>query len=154
VDPCVVMLTLCGSADYADCRLNCVAAHGMAGGGVGITRGVGSRLFLPIEGGSVMTTKASPVRVRGPLACYAQGFSGELTRLGYTPLSAAKQSHRMANLSRWLAGEDLGGGSDRRKHEEILGGRRAEKITRSYCRRCDFLSIAQDCVRRPTERVA
>jgi integrase/recombinase XerD len=55
-----------------------------------------------------MTTKASPVTVSGPLACYAQGFSSELARLGYTALSAAMQLHLMAHLSRWLAGEDLG----------------------------------------------
>jgi integrase/recombinase XerD len=55
-----------------------------------------------------MTTKASPVTVSGPLACYAQGFGGELARLGYTALSAANQLRLMAHLSRWLTGEDLG----------------------------------------------
>src|SRR6185436_10806475 len=54
-----------------------------------------------------MTTKASPVTVSGPLACYAQGFSGELARLGYTDLSAANQLRLMAHLSRWLASQDL-----------------------------------------------
>lgn len=54
-----------------------------------------------------MTTKASPVTVSGPLACYAQGFGGELARLGYTALSAANQLRLMAHLSRWLACEDL-----------------------------------------------
>jgi len=42
------------------------------------------------------------------LACYAEGFSSELARLGYTALSAGKQLHLMAHLSRWLASEDLG----------------------------------------------
>jgi integrase/recombinase XerD len=55
-----------------------------------------------------MVTKATPVRVSGPLAGYAQGFSGELARLGYTDLSAANQLRLMAHLSRWLASEDLG----------------------------------------------
>lgn len=54
-----------------------------------------------------MTTKASRVRVSGPLAGYAQGFSGELARLGYTDLSAANQLRLMAHLSRWLACQDL-----------------------------------------------
>jgi len=55
-----------------------------------------------------MTTKASPVTVSGPLACYAQGFGGELARLGYTALSAGKQLHLMAHLSRWLWGGGVG----------------------------------------------
>ena len=55
-----------------------------------------------------MVTQAAPVRVSGPLACYAEGFSSELARLGYTALSASKQLHLMAHLSRWLATEDLG----------------------------------------------
>jgi integrase/recombinase XerD len=55
-----------------------------------------------------MTTKASQVTVSGPLACYAEGFSSELARLGYTALSAGMQLHLMAHLSRWLASEDLG----------------------------------------------
>lgn len=55
-----------------------------------------------------MTTKASPVTVSGPLACYAEGFGGELARLGYTPLSTSVQLRLMAHLSRWLAGEGMG----------------------------------------------
>lgn len=47
------------------------------------------------------------VRVSGPLASYAGGFSGELARLGYTPLSARLQLQLMAHLSRWLASERL-----------------------------------------------
>jgi integrase/recombinase XerD len=47
------------------------------------------------------------VRVSGPLAPFAGGFSGELARLGYTSLSARLQLQLMAHLSRWLAGERL-----------------------------------------------
>jgi site-specific recombinase XerD len=54
-----------------------------------------------------MTTKASPVRVTGPLAEYADGFRAALAGTGYTPLSAANQLRLMAHLSRWLAGEHL-----------------------------------------------
>lgn len=54
-----------------------------------------------------MTTKASPVTVSGPLACYAEGFRCELAGLGYTALSVANQLRLMAHLSRWLASEDL-----------------------------------------------
>lgn len=42
------------------------------------------------------------VRVVGPLAPYAHGFAAELTRQGYTLLSAANQLRLMAHLSRWL----------------------------------------------------
>jgi integrase/recombinase XerD len=49
----------------------------------------------------------SRVRVSGPLEPYACGFACELSRQGYTPLSAALQLHLMAHLSRWLAGEKL-----------------------------------------------
>jgi integrase/recombinase XerD len=87
-------------------------------------------LFLPIEGGSVMTTKAIPVTVRGPLASYAQGFIGELARLGYTPLSAARQSRRMAQLSRWLAGEGLGAADLTDEHmKQFLEVKRAKGDT-------------------------
>lgn len=52
----------------------------------------------------------SRVRVAGPLERYAQGFGGELGRLGYTSLSAANQLQVMAHLSRWLRAEGLGPG--------------------------------------------
>ena len=45
--------------------------------------------------------------VRGPLAPYAEGFRGELERLGYTPLTAATHVRLMAHLSRWLAREGM-----------------------------------------------
>jgi len=50
------------------------------------------------------------VRVRGLLEPYARGFAAELSRLGYTPVSAAFQLQLMAHLSRWLAeeGSELG----------------------------------------------
>lgn len=47
------------------------------------------------------------VRVTGPLAPYAAGFHRELEGRGYTPGSAALQLQLMAELSRWLAGQDL-----------------------------------------------
>ena len=52
-------------------------------------------------------TKPSWPRVTGPLAGYAEGFRAELSRLGYTPLSAAGQMRLVAHLSRWLAAEGL-----------------------------------------------
>ena len=45
-------------------------------------------------------TKPSRPEVTGPLAEYAGGFRAELTRLGYTPLSAACQMRLMAHLTR------------------------------------------------------
>lgn len=49
----------------------------------------------------------SRVRVAGSLEPYAGGFATELSRLGYTPGSAAHQLQLMAHLSRWLAEEGL-----------------------------------------------
>ncbi|MGH7477952.1 MAG: tyrosine-type recombinase/integrase, partial [Longimicrobiales bacterium] len=49
----------------------------------------------------------SRVRVSGPLAPYAHGFAMELSRLGYTPVSASFQLQLLAHLSRWLSGEGL-----------------------------------------------
>jgi integrase/recombinase XerD len=48
------------------------------------------------------------VRVTGPLAPYAQGFGGELARIGFTELSAGGQLRLAAHLSRWLAAAGLG----------------------------------------------
>jgi integrase/recombinase XerD len=47
------------------------------------------------------------VRMTGPLESFAHGFAAELTRLGYTRLSAAWQMRLAAHLSRWLAGHGL-----------------------------------------------
>jgi integrase/recombinase XerD len=48
------------------------------------------------------------VRVTGPLAPYAEGFAGELARLGFTALSARGQLGLAMHLSRWPAGAGLG----------------------------------------------
>jgi hypothetical protein len=45
----------------------------------------------------------SGVRLVGPLVPFAQGFADELTRLGFTPLSARDQLRLVMCLSRWLA---------------------------------------------------
>ena len=50
---------------------------------------------------------ASRVRFTGPLEPYAAGFGAELTRLGYTPLSAVQQLRLAARLSRHLAAAGL-----------------------------------------------
>lgn len=47
------------------------------------------------------------VRVTGPLAEFVPGFNEELSRLGYTYLSARNQLRVMAHLSRWLAAQGL-----------------------------------------------
>ena len=47
------------------------------------------------------------VRISGPLAPFAAGFSGELARLGYKALSARLHLQLMAHVSRWLASERL-----------------------------------------------
>lgn len=49
----------------------------------------------------------SRVRVSGPLEGLAPGFVAELAGQGYTPLSATLQLRLVAQLSEWLAAEDL-----------------------------------------------
>lgn len=72
----------------------------------------------------------SRARVRGPLSAYAHGFVAELSRLGYTPLSATFQMQVMAHLSRWLEGERLEVASlDSSTVVAFLAARRAEGYT-------------------------
>jgi integrase/recombinase XerD len=51
----------------------------------------------------------SRVRVSGPLACYADGFCGELAEGGYSRGAAAVQLQVMGHLSGWLARRGLDG---------------------------------------------
>lgn len=77
-----------------------------------------------------MTSKASPVRVTGPLAAHADGFRDELIGRGYTPLSAANQLRVMAHLSRWLANHELNAEDlTVERAEAFLEARRAEGYT-------------------------
>jgi integrase/recombinase XerD len=52
-------------------------------------------------------TKASPVRVDGPLAPYAPAFKAELESAGCTPLSTASVMRKVSNLSDWLETKHL-----------------------------------------------
>jgi integrase/recombinase XerD len=66
------------------------------------------------------------VRVAGPLGSYAQGFAGELARLGYRSGPAQKQLRLATQLSGWLA--DAGRGAadlDAPAIERYLAARRA-----------------------------
>jgi integrase/recombinase XerD len=54
-----------------------------------------------------MRSEALTVRVTGPLAEFAPGFAEELSRQGYTELSALNQLRLMAHLSRWLVARGL-----------------------------------------------
>ena len=75
-------------------------------------------------------TKASPVKVTGPLARYTVGFKEELADEGYTPLSAANLLRLMAHLSRWMAALNIGPdalGPDR--IQEFLEARRSAGYT-------------------------
>lgn len=67
------------------------------------------------------------VLIAGPLAVFADGFRGELERLGYSPFTAEEQLRLMAHLSRWL--ED--GGLD---VEELTAARAQEFL--AYRRAC------------------
>jgi len=54
-----------------------------------------------------VSSRSGRGHVRGPLACYAEGFRQGLLGQGYTEGSAARQVHLMAHVSRWLAAQDL-----------------------------------------------
>jgi site-specific recombinase XerD len=54
-----------------------------------------------------MRSETLTVRVGGPLAELAPGFAEELSRQGYTELSARNQLRVMAHLSRWLVAQGL-----------------------------------------------
>jgi integrase/recombinase XerD len=47
------------------------------------------------------------VRVGGPLAPFANGFSMHLTEAGYSPASVQAHLQRLAQLSRWMGDERL-----------------------------------------------
>ncbi len=69
----------------------------------------------------------SRVRVTGPLAVFAEGFAGELARLGYKQNAAADQLRLMAHLSRWMAaGHHEVAGLVPPVTEAFLAARRAE----------------------------
>lgn len=72
----------------------------------------------------------SRVRVAGPLAAFATGFSDELLRQGYTPDSACLQMRLMAHMSRWLSDEHLDTAALTADHaQRYLGTRRAAGYT-------------------------
>jgi integrase/recombinase XerD len=66
------------------------------------------------------------VRIAGPLAAFADGFGGELERLGYSRYTAEAQLQLMAHVSRWLDDRRLGAGQlATARVEEYLVYRRA-----------------------------
>jgi integrase/recombinase XerD len=66
------------------------------------------------------------VLIAGPLAVFADGFRGELERLGYSPFTAQEQLRLMAHLSRWLEGGGLDAGElTEARAQEFLAYRRA-----------------------------
>ena len=48
------------------------------------------------------------VQISGPLGVHRDGFAAELTRLGFTPISADFQLRLAAHLSRWMEAAGLG----------------------------------------------
>ena len=70
------------------------------------------------------------VWVAGPLAEFAPGFAEELSRLGYTDLSARNQLRLMAHLSRWMVAQQLVTGELKRlRLLEFLSARRKAGYT-------------------------
>ena len=54
--------------------------------------------------------KVARARVPGPLEPFADGFRGELDRLGYTPFSREFKLNQVSRLSRWLGSRGLAAG--------------------------------------------
>lgn len=76
--------------------------------------------------------RVASVAVPGPLGPYAAGFRQELTRLGYTPLSAIVHLRLTARLSRWLAEQGIGAeGLTAARVEAFFAERRAAGYTNS-----------------------
>ena len=75
---------------------------------------------------------ASRVRFRGPLTHYASGFEAELSRLGYTPLSATAQLRLAAELSRHLQCVGLPVLTEDAA-AEFLAGRKARECKEYVC---------------------
>lgn len=74
-----------------------------------------------------MSSRSGRGHVRGPLACYAEGFREDLLGQGYSQDSAAKQIHLVAHVSRWLAAQNLGPGDlDDRVAGRFAAVRRAD----------------------------
>lgn len=100
------------------------------------------------------------VRITGPLTCYVEGFSAELTAHGYTDLSLANQLRLMADLSRWLAGSGIAVGhvdyevvmrflaKRRRTHTQFISKRALEPLLR-YLDAVGAVAVAQRPDRRP-----
>src|SRR3954462_215860 len=74
-----------------------------------------------------MMGRTGRVLITGPLARFADGFSRELERLGYSPSTIEAQLHLMAHLSGWL--------DDRGLDAEQLTGARVEEFL-VYQRAC------------------
>lgn len=75
------------------------------------------------------------VVLSGPLTDYGPGYTAELQRLGFTPLSAEHQSRLAAHLSRWMQSQGLEVGQlTSARVDEFLVERRATHTNR-YSRR-------------------
>jgi site-specific recombinase XerD len=75
-------------------------------------------------------THPSRVRISGPLKRFASGFASELARQGYKPDSAGHQVRLMAQVSCWLADQDLGADAlSTETVERYLEARRAAGYT-------------------------
>jgi integrase/recombinase XerD len=70
-----------------------------------------------------MSFDLSRVRVSGPLAGLAAGFTDHMVQRGYRPISARKHIWLLNNLSNWLVSEGLG--------VEELGAKEVERFQRN-----------------------
>jgi len=77
-----------------------------------------------------MRSEALTVRMTGPLAEFTPGFAEELSRQGYTELSARNQVRVMAHLSRWMVARGVVPGElTRPRLVEFLAARREAGYT-------------------------
>ena len=72
------------------------------------------------------TSRVSRVLMTGPLAPFAEAYSAELKRRGYTPLTTVNQLRQVAQLSGWLRADGLSAADlSRERVERFLAWRRA-----------------------------
>lgn len=80
--------------------------------------------------------KVNHLRVRGPLAAYADGYRMGLASLGYTPNSVESQIWAMAQVSRWLEVQHLTVADlTSARVEQFLTGRREKGCRQPLSRR-------------------
>src|SRR6266542_2608322 len=80
------------------------------------------------------TSKATNVRVAGPLAPFAGAYRARLRDRGYTPLTVVNETRQLAHLSRWLEANGIGAAElSRERLERFVLARRHSRSGHGAC---------------------